>query len=110
MCSKASDATVVDIRDDQALHAMALAIADHAARSEIELYACQCVDADGRRVFDMAQPREETVDEQSFALVAIAVRYIELRGAALPYRLHRSGTCVWFDTGLAPSRVDQISG
>jgi hypothetical protein len=84
------------------VHSLAMDLADHAARSEIELYAAHVFDATGRHVFDTAKSREDGVDEQSMALVAKALRYIELRGSALPYRLKRSGTLVWFeDAGSA---------
>ncbi len=79
------------------LHALALDIADHAARSEIELYAMQVCEADGRRSFDTQKPREDSVGQESLSIAAKAARYIELRGSALPYRLRRSGTVVWFE-------------
>jgi hypothetical protein len=79
------------------LHALALAIADHAARSEIELYSLQTIESDGRRVFDTQRPREESVGQESLSIAAKAARYIEQRGSALPYRLRRSGSLVWFE-------------
>lgn len=97
MSKNSSDTAVVDSSDPHALHAIAVAIADHAARSEIELYAVQATDIFGRRVFNTALAPEESVDEQGISLVAKAARYIELRGAALPYRLERAGTFVWFE-------------
>ncbi|WP_458070905.1 hypothetical protein [Rhodanobacter sp. BL-MT-08] len=85
------------IGDHMTLHSLALDIADHAARSEIELYAMQFCEADGRRVFDTQRPREDSVGQESLSIAAKAVRYIELRGNALPYQLRRSGTVVWFE-------------
>jgi protocatechuate 3,4-dioxygenase beta subunit len=88
-----------------------LAIADHAARSEIELYAEQTTDTEGRRLFNTMQPREESVDEESLVLVAKAAHYIELRGASLPYRLHRLDSYLWFeDPVTAVSLEDQLTG
>jgi len=86
-----------DIGDYLTLHSLALDIADHAARSEIELYAMQTCEPDGRRVFDTQKPREDSVDHDSLSIAAKAIRYIELRGSALPYRLRRVGTLVWFE-------------
>ena len=95
-----------EIGDFMALHSLALAIADHSARSEIELYSMQILEADGRRVFDTQQPREDSVDQESLSIAAKAVRYIEHRGNALPYRLRRSGSLVWFeDRDRAASRA-----
>jgi hypothetical protein len=93
------DATQPDTQKDDflTLHALALAIADHAARSEIELYSLQIREPDGRRVFDTQRPREESVEQESLSIAAKAARYIEQRGSALPYRLRRSGTLVWFE-------------
>jgi hypothetical protein len=86
-----------EIADFMTLHALALDIADHAARSEIELYSMQTLEADGRRVFDTQQAREESVDQTSLSIAAKAAWYIEQRGSALPYRLRRSGSLVWFE-------------
>lgn len=85
------------ISNQLTVHSLALDIADHAARSEIELYSMQTRDVNGRRVFDTKKPREDSVDQESVSIVAKAVRYIELRGKALPYRLQRSGSLVWFE-------------
>jgi len=102
---------VVDINDHQTLHGFAVAIADHSARSEIELYAEQTIDAQGRRLYDTTQPREESVDEVSLSLTAIAARYIELRGNALPFRMHRTGAHVWFeDANTGTSVAKQLRG
>lgn len=79
------------------LYSLALDIADHAARSEIELYSMQTCEADGRRVFDTQKPREDSVDQECVSIVAKAVRYIDLRGNALPYRMRHSGALVWFE-------------
>jgi hypothetical protein len=87
----------VAISDHIMLHSLALAIADHAARSEIELYCLQTSDVSGRRMFDTNKPREDSVDNESLSIVDKAVRYIELRGSALPYRLKRSKEMVWFE-------------
>ncbi len=89
--------TDIEVSDDMTLQALALDIADHAARSEIELYAMQICEADGRRSFDTQKPREDSVDQESLSIAAKAARYIELRGSALPYRMRRSGTVVWFE-------------
>lgn len=86
-----------EIGDFMTLHSLALDIADHAARSEIELYSMQILEADGRHVFDTQQPREESVGPDSLSFAAKAVQYIERRGNALPYRLRRSGSLVWFE-------------
>ena len=86
-----------EIGDFMSLHSLALDIADHAARSEIELYSMQILEADGRRVFDTQKPREESVGLESLSIAAKAARYIEQRGNALPYRIRRSGSLVWFE-------------
>ena len=83
--------------DHLCLHSLAMDLADHAARSDIELYSTHVLDAAGRRVFDTKIPRDDFIDEESAALVGKALRYIELRGSALPYRLRRSGSVVWFE-------------
>ena len=85
------------ISDCVTLHLLARDIADHAARSEIELYAMQTCQADGRRVFDTHKPREDSVDPQCVSIAAKAMRYIELRGNALPYRMRHCGALVWFE-------------
>lgn len=91
------------ISDYLMLHSLAMAIADHAARSEIELYSMQRTDISGRRVFDTSKSREDSVDKQCLAIVDKAVRYIELRGSALPYRLKRADGVVWFEEVAADS-------
>lgn len=85
------------ISDYLTLHTLALAIADHAARSEIELYSLQILSPDGRRMFDTAKPREDSVHQDCLSIAAKAMQYIELRGSALPYRMQRSGEQVWFE-------------
>lgn len=79
------------------LHSLAMDLADHAARSEIELYSAHVVDITGRHVFDTENTPEDCVDGKIATLVTKALRYIELRGSALPYRLRRSGALVWFE-------------
>lgn len=85
---------------------MAEAIANRTACSEIALYAVPSSDVRGRRVVERALPRRESADEASQE----AVRPIELRDAALPSPLPRSGIDVCFEsTGLADSRASQWS-
>ena len=69
--------------------ALAVAIADQAARADVEIHA-PAVELDGLRFFDATCGNTQGEDATA-ARYAIrqAVRYIEARGDALPWRLKR---------------------
>lgn len=93
---KVDTAQTDQILGDLTVYSLAMDLADHAARSEIELYSAHTLDTTGRCVFDIGKPRDDGADRHS-GMVIKALQYIELRGKALPYRLKRSGSLVWFE-------------
>lgn len=71
---------------------LALAIADHAVRSDVECYAHQV----SLSKYDLTRPQDNDDDVDQVAIANNAARYIELRGDALPFVMHRQGDVVWF--------------
>lgn len=94
--------------ESAALHALAIGIADDSARSDIEVYA-RWVELDGVTYFDTTQvPDDGLVHDaaQELALVWRAVRYIDMRGDALPFRMQRhisAPQLVCFDDTRTPA-------
>ncbi|HIE4342229.1 hypothetical protein I5U90_07895 [Stenotrophomonas maltophilia] len=69
--------------------ALAVAIADQAARAHVEIHA-PAVELDGLRFFDVTCGNVQGEDATAARYaVRQAVRYIEARGDALPWRLNR---------------------
>ena len=67
--------------------ALAIAIADEAARVDVEIWSC-LVDLDGVRYFDTTRVPADGFkhdDALELGMVARAVKYIEERGDALPF-------------------------
>lgn len=88
---------------------LAVQIADQSVRSDIECYA-QYLRVDGRTVYDTSRlvdgPKPDPATEAAdLATIQRALRYIEQRGDALPFELHRSindFNLVWFEDRPAP--------
>ena len=79
------------------LHELALAIADHSVRSEIELYAKHVPADDGSSMYRIDQPSiAEGSAEDWSAIVDQAIEYINARGDELPYEMRQQGFAVWF--------------
>jgi hypothetical protein len=78
---------------------LAVQIADRFARSEIEMFCRNVAAGTGRPVFDISCPLTDSgvPAREWLAAIAEAVRYIELRDNALPYRMHRVDDQVWFE-------------
>lgn len=80
----------------------ALAIADDAARSDVECYARPVLDAGGTQWFDLAEANVSgrfTLEciASAVATANRAARYIRDRGDALPYRMVESMGWVRFE-------------
>lgn len=71
-------------------HAIAVFMAESAARKIIEC-VCPIIWKNDASWIDVSKP-----DEGDTRLVADCLRYIELRGDALPYRLIRKGKLIQF--------------
>lgn len=71
---------------------LAFELADEMARADVEGYCAGRV-AKGVRWLDT----KEAHSAADRAIVSRAMRYIELRGAALPYKLLRDGNLVRFE-------------
>jgi hypothetical protein len=85
---------------------VAMAIADHSVRSEIELYAKPVLADDGSSMYRIDQPAiQEGSAEDWQAIVNQAVTYIEARDDNLPFVMRRQGTCVWFVDRVRSCRV-----
>jgi hypothetical protein len=78
---------------------LAVQIADRFARSEIEMFCRNVAAGAGRPVFDISCPLIDSgvPAREWLAAIAEAVRYIELRDDALPYRMHHVDDLVWFE-------------
>ncbi|MFZ0871217.1 MAG: hypothetical protein WAM90_10895 [Rhodanobacter sp.] len=78
---------------------LAMLIADRFARSEIEMFSRNVAAGTGRPVFDISCPLTDSGIPacEWLAVIAQAVRYIELRSDALPYRMHHVDDLVWFE-------------
>jgi hypothetical protein len=78
---------------------LAVQIADRFARSEIEMFCRNVSAGKGRPVFDLSCPLTDSCAPacEWVAAIAEAVRYIELRSDALPYRMHHVDDLVWFE-------------
>jgi hypothetical protein len=78
---------------------LAVQIADRFARSEIEMFCRNVAAGKGRPVFDLSCPLVDSgaPARELLAAIAEAVRYIELRSDALPYRMHHIDGLVWFE-------------
>lgn len=85
---------------------LAVQIADAAVRSDIECYAERASDDDLERVvYDTTKPitcavADPAAEAEDLATIQRALRYIEQRGDALPFVLHRSAESphlVWFE-------------
>jgi hypothetical protein len=78
---------------------LAVLIADRFARSEIEMFCRNVGAGTGRPVFDIGCPMIDSgvPAREWLAAIAEAVRYIELRSDALPYRMHHVDDLVWFE-------------
>ena len=78
---------------------LAVQIADRFARSEIEMFCRNVAAGKGRPVFDISCPLVDSGAPacEGLAAIAEAVRYIELRSDALPYRMHHVDDLVWFE-------------
>lgn len=75
---------------------LAISIADHAARSDIECWAHMV----NLNQYDLTKPQDDRdgADQaQQLDAVARAAHYIALRGDALPFRLVRTGEFAWFE-------------
>jgi hypothetical protein len=88
-----NDRPMANIRD------LAVQIADRFARSEIEMFCRNVSAGTGRPVFDLSCPLIDSGAPECEwpAAIAEAVRYIELRSDALPYRMHHVDDLVWFE-------------
>lgn len=75
---------------------LAIAIADDAARSDIECLALADTDTHGRPIYDVSLAAWGA-DQRNLDTVKRAARYIERRGDALPYIMHREGDVVRFE-------------
>jgi len=82
---------------------LALDVADHSARSDIEIYAYSTVDGKGNAVLDTGRPGQAIDDGDGDwrTIVSNAVRYVELRQElkkdALPYTMTHIDGLVWFE-------------
>ena len=78
------------------MQALAQTIADHAARSDIEIFAFGYRDDAGNLVFDITKPEgwtESTPEGDSLAVehAQRAAQYIKLRGDVFPWRMVHVG-------------------
>lgn len=78
------------------MQALAQAIADNAARSDIEIFAFGYRDDAGNLVFDLTKPEgwtQSTPEGNAHAIEQAqrAARYIELRGDVFPWRMVHVG-------------------
>jgi hypothetical protein len=78
---------------------LAVKIADRVARSDIELFCRDIAQGKGRPVFDVScSPFDfDGWEDGRLSTIADVVRYVELRGDALPYRMHHLDDLVWFE-------------
>lgn len=74
---------------DTELADLAFELADETARSDVEC-ASMMFDRGGQMCCDVSDP-------DSQGLLARALRYMDLRGDALPYRVIREGDILWFE-------------
>lgn len=89
---------------------LATQIADAAVRSDIECYAHYVATEDGclydtSRLVDGPKP-DPTTEAADLATIQRALRYIQLRGDALPFVLHRNADdphLVWFEDRPVPA-------
>ena len=71
------------------MNELAIEIADHAVRSDVELYAHGFEDKNGSPVYDTSRHHEQGGSQADLAVVERALKYIDARGDVFPWELVR---------------------